>query len=43
MIKKCIFALVLMTLIVLEVSATPIYGTVTMSNAGYGAKDTMTI
>jgi hypothetical protein len=43
MIKKCIFALVLMTLIVLEASATPIYGTVTMSNTGYGAKDTMTI
>jgi hypothetical protein len=43
MIKKCIFALVLRALIVLEVSATPIYGTVTMSNTGYGAKDTMTI
>ena len=29
--------------ITLQVSATPIYGTVTMSHIGYGAKDTMTI
>ena len=43
MIKKCIFALVLAIFIALDVYATPIYGTVTMSNVGYGAKDTMKI
>jgi hypothetical protein len=46
MVKRIIAAtlvsLVLGT-ITLQVSATPIYGTVTMSPAGYGAKGTMTI
>lgn len=43
MIKKCISAFILITLIALQCSASPIYGTVTMSHTGYGAKDTMKI
>ncbi|MGA2916456.1 MAG: hypothetical protein ABSE89_10565 [Sedimentisphaerales bacterium] len=44
MIKKCIFALVLTTLIAgQQVYASPIYGTVTMTNTGFGAIDTMRI
>ena len=43
MVKKCIYALILVALMALQVLAVPISGTVTMSHVGYGAKDTMTI
>jgi len=38
-----IVSLILVCFLVTQSAATPIYGTVTMSPSGYGAKDTMTI
>ena len=43
MAKRYVYALILAALVTLQVSATPISGTITMSHVGYGAKDTMKI
>ncbi len=43
MIKRYISILILTVLIALQGSASPIYGTITMSHTGYGAKDTIKI